>query len=397
MIPGLIDIGAKRRVLPPGRYSCALEEVREGLVDTSSALISVVIPAYQAEDTIERAVKSALAIPSGLIEVIVVDDGSSDGTFDLASAIARTDDRLAVIRQDNCGRCAARNAGVAAATGKWLFFMDSDDYLLADSLSTLLVRARLSESPLVIFGVKRSDGLDQFGQCSKWGGDAGVADLSVFIPADEFAEAMIENERKEFVDGRWRYESNSCWSRLYMRELMQAVANRTASFKPFPVGLKFSEDRLLNIAYLKGLGGALVEFVPVPLYYWDLGKSSTCAQVRSDDAKSLRRYLTGVRELREVGLLDSREADKLFSREFYEQFRRSVTASPADSSLSCKFFRDLLSEYEVLSAMSSIPVDCLGGSPVWRLASRLIARGHIDFAYSLCGLLGRARAVVRAL
>ena len=225
-------------------------------------------------------------------------------------------------------------------------------------------------------------GLTNLGSVPSGGGDAGVADLSAFIPADEFAEAMIENERKEFVDGRWRYESNSCWSRLYMRELMQAVANRTASF---------------NIAYLKGLGGALVEFVPVPLYYWDLGKSSTCAQVRSDDAKSLRRYLTGVRELREVGLLDSREADKLFSREFYEQFRRSVTASPADSSLSCKFFRDLLSEYEVLSAMSSIPVDCLGGSPVWRLASRLIARGHIDFAYSLCGLLGRARAVVRAL
>lgn len=87
-------------------------------------LVSAVIPTYNRADTVARAVDSVLAQTYPRIETIVVDDGSTDDT---AAVLARYGERIRVIRQPNAGASAARNAGIRAATGEIVTFLDSDD------------------------------------------------------------------------------------------------------------------------------------------------------------------------------------------------------------------------------------------------------------------------------
>jgi glycosyltransferase involved in cell wall biosynthesis len=95
------------------------------------ALISVVIPAFNAEAFLTEAIESVLAQDYGPVEVIVVDDGSTDRTAAVASAYP-----VECLRQANSGQAAARNAGVAAARGAFVSFLDADDLWRPSKLST---------------------------------------------------------------------------------------------------------------------------------------------------------------------------------------------------------------------------------------------------------------------
>lgn len=96
--------------------------------------VSVIIPVFNGEQTIKRALDSVFAQTFLNIEVIVVDDASSDNTAELVASYA--DDRLAIIRcPENQGAAAARNKGIEAAKGRWVAFLDSDDAWKPEKLS----------------------------------------------------------------------------------------------------------------------------------------------------------------------------------------------------------------------------------------------------------------------
>jgi glycosyltransferase involved in cell wall biosynthesis len=90
----------------------------------AAVLLSVVIPTFNRRELVKEAVESALGCCADDVEVIVVDDGSTDGTAQVLTAYA---DRIVVVHQANAGRSAARNAGVHAARGRYVCFLDSDD------------------------------------------------------------------------------------------------------------------------------------------------------------------------------------------------------------------------------------------------------------------------------
>jgi glycosyltransferase involved in cell wall biosynthesis len=96
--------------------------------------ISAVIPTYQRADLVGRAIDSALAQSAPPIEVIVVDDGSTDDTLARLRAYG---DRIVTVRQDNAGGAAARNRGVRQAAGEWVAFCDSDDFWQPDHLARI--------------------------------------------------------------------------------------------------------------------------------------------------------------------------------------------------------------------------------------------------------------------
>lgn len=100
-------------------------------------VFSVIIPAYCAENTIKECLSSALDRQRVSLEVIVVDDGSTDNTLDIVNALSSTDRRIKVLHKKNGGLSSARNAGMKIASGKYLVFLDSDDALVSGSLDEM--------------------------------------------------------------------------------------------------------------------------------------------------------------------------------------------------------------------------------------------------------------------
>ena len=119
--------------------------------------VSVIIPAYNAERYVERCVNSVLHQSLADLEVIVVDDGSDDSTLEILETIAGKDPRLTVLHQENLYAGEARNNGLSHANGKYLYFLDADDFIEPDALSELTSAAESSGADIVVC---RSDYFD---------------------------------------------------------------------------------------------------------------------------------------------------------------------------------------------------------------------------------------------
>lgn len=100
--------------------------------------ISVIIPAYNIADCIERCIKSVCAQTHEDIEILVIDDGSTDDTARIAKDLAAGDPRIRVISKENGGTSSARNLGIKEAAGEYIGFVDADDYVSPDMYEKLL-------------------------------------------------------------------------------------------------------------------------------------------------------------------------------------------------------------------------------------------------------------------
>lgn len=119
-------------------------------------LVSIVTPAYKAENSINDTIRSVLEQTYPHWEMLVIDDCSPDRTREVVTSWVKKDRRVHLIaKRENGGPAAARNAGIAAATGRWLAFLDSDDVWLPQKLERTLVHAKRNASPLTFTGFRR--------------------------------------------------------------------------------------------------------------------------------------------------------------------------------------------------------------------------------------------------
>jgi glycosyltransferase involved in cell wall biosynthesis len=101
-------------------------------------VVSVIVPAYNVENYIGKGIESVINQSFKNIELIVVDDGSTDKTYSIARQYSSKDNRIKVLRQKNKGVSAARNRGIMEASGKYLIFLDSDDWLDENTVEVLV-------------------------------------------------------------------------------------------------------------------------------------------------------------------------------------------------------------------------------------------------------------------
>lgn len=169
-----------------------------------SPLISVIIPIYNAERTLLTAMDSVFLQGIRDMEIILVDDGSRDSSLKLCEDYARSDPRIKVISQVNSGPSAARNAGIKAAKGCYLSFVDSDDTLTPGAYAHMLAAAEKSKAEVVI---ARFNLL--IGEREKVKGR--TKEDSV-LDRDAFMEAFIQKPASFFF---------ACvWNKLYLREMV---------------------------------------------------------------------------------------------------------------------------------------------------------------------------------
>lgn len=356
---------------------------------SAAVAVSFVIPAYQAEATIVDTLRSVLSVCDVPIEAIVVDDGSTDGTARLLDNVAARDPRVRALHQPNAGRSSARNVGIAAARGEWVMFVDSDDRLLPSAPDLIASAVQQAKTDLVVFGV-RIQGDEKL---ERWAsaGDDRYSEGLIAAQAGALADAMVRGGWSDVTPGSRHYEQNACWARLYRRESLSSLGNGiSGGWGPFPEGLRFSEDRLLNLAYLRRLGDDDVEFCPSPVYLWDLRLSGTVSVVRAEDTMALAEYRKRLGELVEAGVMEPDELAPMFAREVAQQFRRGMLALPPEgprtSELVQSWEKVLAAEGE-RSYLSAVPEECLGDHQVWLGAMRMLSRGHVRHAVLLYRLM----------
>ncbi|WP_432700193.1 glycosyltransferase family 2 protein [Kluyvera cryocrescens] len=113
-------------------------------------LVSVIIPMYNVEKFIEKCISSVIKQTYKNIEIILIDDGSPDNSGYIAEKLAKLDSRIFVTRTENNGVSSARNLGIRLSTGKYLVFVDGDDYLAPDYIDYMMTLALNSGAEFVM-------------------------------------------------------------------------------------------------------------------------------------------------------------------------------------------------------------------------------------------------------
>lgn len=119
--------------------------------------ISVIIPAYNVENYIEECLRSVINQTYKELEIIVVDDGSTDSTGKICDMLSKEDSRISVIHKENAGVGFARNDGIERASGEYICFLDSDDFLPIDALEIMISSLNRNNADMFIGEVIRTD------------------------------------------------------------------------------------------------------------------------------------------------------------------------------------------------------------------------------------------------
>ena len=197
-------------------------------------VVSVVVPVYNAAAVLARGVDSILAQSFQDFELILVDDGSKDGSGAICDQYASQDDRVKVIHQENAGVSTARNAGLEAACGEWVTFVDSDDMVLDCFLESLVNAASRDERiDLAYCGYAIVEG----------SASVKTYKSGTYIGKEQVHDAL---SRTNLL-----YRC-SPWAKLYRRSII--VDNGLK----FDVNLSISEDRLFVYSYLAHVRGIAV-------------------------------------------------------------------------------------------------------------------------------------------
>ena len=172
------------------------------------AQVSVIIPVYNIERHLRQCLDSVTGQTLTELEIICVDDGSTDGSPEILAEYAAGDGRFQIITQPNGGPGAARNAGMTRATGEYLIFLDSDDWFEPDFLERMVAKAKETGADMTICRAVEFDTATGREQPSEWMLKA------QYLPEETFTPKEIAEHIFQFTYG-WP------WDKLFRREYIR--------------------------------------------------------------------------------------------------------------------------------------------------------------------------------
>lgn len=224
-------------------------------------LVSVVIPVYKVERYLERCVDSVRAQTYANLEIILVDDGSPDRCGEICDAYAREDERIRVIHKENGGLSDARNVGAKEGRGKYLLFVDSDDYISEELIQKTVSAAEETGCDMVLFSHFHVEG----GRTEVRGEE---------LPSGQPLELKTE---KQLL-----LTAPAAWLKLFRREFYERSGIR------FPKGLYYED---LNTMPKFVLTAERIVYLNEPLYYY---------MVRQDSIMGSKNYGKNYEDMRKV-------------------------------------------------------------------------------------------------
>ena len=222
--------------------------------------VSVIVPIYNMEKYLEKCLKSLIKQTLRDIEILCIDDGSTDSSSEIIKKYQKKDNRIKLLSQENKGQASARNLGINNANGEYLGFVDSDDWVDKDYFEKLYNYAKLYNADIACAGFKR---------CKYWQGTVRKKYLLPQLTDDINKKVSIDNIPAD----------NYIWNKIYKREKWESA------------GIKFSEGRFFeDIALTLKILNSMEKMVTVPKTYYHYRKRknstvSTNSQRLKDDYK----------------------------------------------------------------------------------------------------------------
>ncbi|SFL66584.1 Glycosyltransferase involved in cell wall bisynthesis [Methanobrevibacter olleyae] len=219
--------------------------------------VSVIIPIYNVENFLNDCLDSIVNQSLTDIEVICIDDGSTDNSLAILQSYAKFDDRVKIIHQDNKGSGATRNLGIEQSTGDYVYFMDSDDYIDLNALEKLYNNAVSNNSDFVIFKIARFDKENDINYNAP-----GFDIESIFGDVDYNNFTFKYSNIKHYVMNA----SFAPWIKLYKKEFLDRYNDLR-----FPKDLAY-EDVPFHVKIM--LYASRISFIPEFLYFYRLNPNS---------------------------------------------------------------------------------------------------------------------------
>jgi glycosyltransferase involved in cell wall biosynthesis len=306
--------------------------------------VSAVVPAYDVEDYLAECLESILGQDHPRLEVVVVDDGSTDSTGEVADRIAEGDERVKVVHTANSGLGAARNEGVRHATGDLLVFADSDDVVPPGAYAAMVARLADTEADLVTGNVARlEDGrVDPLPWVSRLHPDyrtLGIGQMPDLM-GDVFA-----------------------WNKMFRRAFWDRAG------LSWPEGLRYEDQPTSTLAFLRA---SRIALTPHVVYHWRIrsdGSSITQQRARVEDLEdrwvTKRMTLESVRREGTPALVEAL-LDRILPADMWRYFVLIPEADDVWWDLLVSGVRELWGEADALTG-SVLP-------PVHRLTGWLVAQ-----------------------
>lgn len=232
-------------------------------ISIPSNKISIVMPVYNSENSLNKVIESVLLQTYKNWELVIVDDGSTDGSAEICDYYSKLDQRIKVRHIPNKGVSHARNYGISIASGNLLCFLDSDDRFAPQALSTL--NSSIEENDLLVFGyievpIQREHCLNK---------------TLVFESIDDFADAFILIDSAHLLNVPW----NKCFR-------MELIKDNDLFF---PEDVSMGEDLLFNLNYLEKCN--TVKVINKVLYEYDVSSLGSLSKKIQPDTILIQRRL----------------------------------------------------------------------------------------------------------
>lgn len=220
-------------------------------------LVSIIVPVYNVERYIHRAVESILNQSYRNIEIILVDDGSSDNCPQICDEYALKDKRIKVIHKKNGGLSDARNVGINIIKGEYITFVDSDDYIAANAIERFLQEMQAQNVDAICCGFSIIDSNGEIYDCCR-------CEKNIQYTGTDTAKRLIQD----------LYPYNFAWAKLYKKKLFDNIR--------FPTGRLYEDAATIYKIISKANA---VYFMTDCLYYYERGREGNItSELKSNKA-----------------------------------------------------------------------------------------------------------------
>ena len=338
--------------------------------------VSIIVPLYNVEKYLERCVNSLRNQTLEDIEIILVDDSSTDSSLEVCNKLASEDERIKVIHKENEGAGMARNAALKIAEGEYIGFADADDYVEPDMFEVLYNKAVQYNSDLVMSGVLFVDGnmFSQKGECVR----------KLYFEKDtQFDTKHSQNELKMGIVGAPPKDSDdrrygmSIWKNLFKREIIEKNSIVFQSERQM-----LSEDALFMIDYISCINKATG--IPEAFYNYYRNEESISKSYKKDRFEKSIVFVNQVRKRFEKDIPENEYQIYIFR--FWQAMCRVICSQEIMHAKESKISYAELKKRLNAVCTHSLTVSALKVYPIntLPLAQRIFAYG---IKYKMCFLL----------